>query len=84
MPVKTTGKADMDRTDHRIVAELQRDGRLTVTELASRVGISKSPCQVRLKRLIASGVIRGYRAVVDPRAVGREHVAFNLSSSKAT
>lgn len=62
--------------DRRILNELMRDGRMTVTELAERIGLSKSPCQVRLQRLIAQGTIRGFRAVVDPAALDREHVAF--------
>lgn len=66
----------IDRIDRRILRELMRDGRLTVTALAERVGLSKSPCQVRLQRLLARGTIRGFRAVVDPAALDREHVAF--------
>ena len=66
----------IDRIDTRILRELARDGRMPVTELASRVGLSKSPCQVRLRRLVADGVIRGFRAVLDPAAMQREHVAF--------
>lgn len=66
----------IDRIDRRILRELMRDGRMTVTALAEKVGLSKSPCQVRLARLIARGTIRGFRAVVDPAALDREHVAF--------
>lgn len=69
-------KRTIDRTDRRILRELMRDGRMTVTELAERVGLSKSPCQVRLQRLIANGTIHGFRAAVDPAALDREHVAF--------
>ncbi|MDI9836009.1 Lrp/AsnC family transcriptional regulator [Streptomyces sp. NPDC004822] len=60
----------MDDVDRRILAELQQDGRLTVTELAARVGLSVSPCHRRLRGLERSGAIGGYRAVVDPAAVG--------------
>ncbi|CDO36180.1 Proline dehydrogenase transcriptional activator [Novosphingobium sp. KN65.2] len=49
---------------------------MTVTDLAREVGISKTPCQVRLRRLLDSGVIRGFRAVVDPASLGLDHVAF--------
>jgi DNA-binding Lrp family transcriptional regulator len=45
------------------------DGRLTVTELASRVGLSVSPCHRRLRDLEANGVIKGYRAIIDPAAI---------------
>ncbi|MBZ4321352.1 Lrp/AsnC family transcriptional regulator [Streptomyces huiliensis] len=60
----------MDSLDRKILAELQRDGRLTVTELAARVRLSVSPCHRRLRELERSGAILGYRAVVDPRALG--------------
>jgi DNA-binding Lrp family transcriptional regulator len=60
----------VDAIDRKILALLQEDGRLTVTELAARVGLTVSPCHRRLRELEASGVIRGYRAVVDPDAVG--------------
>lgn len=66
----------IDRVDRRILSALMRDGRMTVTALAEKVGLSKSPCQVRLARLIARGTIRGFHAVVDPAALDREHVAF--------
>ena len=49
---------------------------MTVTELSKRVGLSKTPCQVRLARLVREKVILGFRAVVDPAALGLEHVAF--------
>lgn len=60
----------MDRIDRKILAELQADGRLTITDLAARVGLSVSPCHRRLRELERSGIISGYRAVVDPAAVG--------------
>jgi len=60
----------MDAIDREILAQLQQDGRLTITELAARVGLSVSPCPRRLRELERSGVIAGYRAVVDAAAVG--------------
>ena len=66
----------LDRHDRRIIAVLEKDGRMPVTELARRVGLSKSPCQVRLKRLIDEGYILGFKAVLDMAKIGREHVAF--------
>jgi DNA-binding Lrp family transcriptional regulator len=60
----------MDATDRKILTELQQDGRLTVTELAARVRLSVSPCHRRVRDLERTGAIRGYRAVVDPAAVG--------------
>jgi Lrp/AsnC family leucine-responsive transcriptional regulator len=49
---------------------------MTVTELARRVNLSKTPCQIRLKRLIDDGIIRGFRAVTDPVKLGLGHIAF--------
>ena len=60
----------MDGIDRKILAELQTDGRLTVTELAQRIALSVAPCHRRLRELERSGAIRGYRAVIDPAAVG--------------
>jgi DNA-binding Lrp family transcriptional regulator len=60
----------MDDIDRRILAELQEHGRLTVTELADRVQLTAAPCHRRLRELERSGVITGYRAVLDPAAVG--------------
>lgn len=67
---------DLDDFDRKIIAVLMEDGRITVTDLAQRVGLSKTPCQVRLRKLIDSGVILGFRAVVDPAKLGLDHVAF--------
>lgn len=69
-------EGQLDRFDLRIIAELSRDGRLPVTELARRVGLSKTPCQVRMKRLQAEGYILGFRAVLDHGKLGQDHVAF--------
>jgi DNA-binding Lrp family transcriptional regulator len=60
----------MDDVDRRILAELQRDGRLTLTELAERVSLSVSPCHRRLRALERSGAIAGYRAQLDAAALG--------------
>jgi DNA-binding Lrp family transcriptional regulator len=61
----------MDRIDREILALLESAGRLTVTELAQRVGLTVAPCHRRLRELERAGVIRGYRAIVDPAALGR-------------
>lgn len=60
----------MDAIDRRILAELQTHGRLSITELAERVQLSLSPCHRRLRDLERTGVIRGYRAVLDREALG--------------
>lgn len=61
----------MDDIDRSILRELQSDGRLTNQELADRVGLTASPCLRRVRQLEQDGVIRGYRAIIDPAAVGR-------------
>jgi DNA-binding Lrp family transcriptional regulator len=60
----------MDAVDHKIVAVLQGEGRITLTDLADRVDLSVSRCQRRVRDLEASGVIRGYRADVDAAQLG--------------
>lgn len=60
----------MDRIDRNIIAELQRDGRQSLTDLAERVGLSLSPCHRRVRALEESGVILGYRASLSPRELG--------------
>ncbi|AKN70706.1 MULTISPECIES: Lrp/AsnC family transcriptional regulator [Streptomyces] len=62
----------LDATDREILFHLRQDGRLTNVELAKRVGLTPPPCLRRVKRLEETGVITGYRAVVDPAALGRE------------
>lgn len=61
----------MDKIDRSILRELQMDGRLTNQELAHRVGLTPSPCLRRVRQLEQDGVISGYRAVIDPTAIGR-------------
>ncbi len=69
-------KMQLDRFDRDILNILSRDGRIAVVDLARRIGLSKSPTQARLKRLEQSGVISGYRAMIDPIRTGQSHVAF--------
>ncbi len=66
----------IDRTDLKILDALQTDGRLTNAELAERVGLSLSPCWRRLKRLEESGVITGYQALLNRKALGLGVTAF--------
>ncbi|MFC1437348.1 Lrp/AsnC family transcriptional regulator [Streptacidiphilus sp. N1-10] len=61
----------MDKVDREILAVLDRYGRISNAELAAKVGLSPSPCLRRVRRLEESGVIRGYRALIDPAAIGR-------------
>lgn len=60
----------MDATDRRIIRAVQRDGRITVSDLAETVGLSPTPCARRLERLQKEGVITGYGARVDARKLG--------------
>ncbi|MGW5777732.1 Lrp/AsnC family transcriptional regulator [Streptomyces sp. NPDC003863] len=68
------------------IAELERGGRLTNGEPAHRVGLTTGPCLRRVQRLEADGVIRGYRAVIDPAATGRSFevlIGLTLDSQDA-
>ena len=68
--------SELDRFDHAILCVLSEEGRLSITDLAQRIGLSKSPTQSRLRRLESDGVITGYRALLDPIRLGLDHVAF--------
>ncbi|MFF9035488.1 Lrp/AsnC family transcriptional regulator [Streptomyces sp. NPDC014892] len=67
-----SNKIGLDAVDREILFHLRQDGRLTNVELAKRVGLTPPPCLRRVKRLEEAGVIAGYRAVIDPAALGRE------------
>lgn len=60
----------MGSLDAAIIEVLQRDGRISHVDLAAEVGLTPGPCLRRVQRLEATGVIRGYRADIDPQAVG--------------
>ena len=66
----------LDQIDRKIMKILSHDGRLPVTELAAQVGLSKTPCQSRLKRLQAQGYIHGFRAILNPAKLNLDHIAF--------
>ncbi len=66
----------IDRFDRAIIQALSRNGRLSMAELAEKVGLSKTPVQARVKRLAAEGYIRGYAAIVNREKMGEGHVAF--------
>jgi Lrp/AsnC family transcriptional regulator, leucine-responsive regulatory protein len=76
MTSKAAPDGQLDVFDRKIIDVLREDGRIPVTELAERVGLSKTPCQNRLRRLIDQGTIRGFRAVLDPARLGLDHIAF--------
>ncbi|MGY6568788.1 MAG: Lrp/AsnC family transcriptional regulator [Salinarimonas sp.] len=75
----------LDAIDLKILAELQNDGSITNVELARRVGLSAPPCLRRVRALEESGIIKGYRTLLDPKLLGFEVMCFamvQLSSQK--
>jgi Lrp/AsnC family leucine-responsive transcriptional regulator len=79
----------IDALDRAILKHLQAEGRLSNIELADRIGLSPSPCLRRVRRLEESGVIAGYRAIIDPAAVDRGfqvlvHVTMEVRDRAAT
>jgi Lrp/AsnC family leucine-responsive transcriptional regulator len=66
----------IDGIDHKILQQLQSDGRMSNQDLSERIGLSPSPCLRRLRQLEATGVIQRYVALVDPAAVGLGVTAF--------
>ena len=74
--LKTTLKMSLDRTDRRILDELQKDGAISNLDLAEKVGLSPSPCSRRVKALQESGIIQKTVAVLDQKALGLDMVAM--------
>jgi Lrp/AsnC family leucine-responsive transcriptional regulator len=66
----------LDRYDLAILRTLENNGRMTTIELADRIGLSKTPCHARIKRLETQGYIKGYAAVLNQELMGNKHVAF--------
>jgi Lrp/AsnC family leucine-responsive transcriptional regulator len=66
----------MDAFDLKILKILEQNGRITNSELSDRVGLSKTPCQIRVKNMIEKGVIKGFKAILDNEALERNHIAF--------
>jgi DNA-binding Lrp family transcriptional regulator len=73
----------VDAIDRKILAELQQDGRLTLTELAERIGLGLSPCHRRLRALEQSGAISGYHAHLDANALGLTFEAGVFATMRA-
>ncbi|MBZ9936370.1 Lrp/AsnC family transcriptional regulator [Mesorhizobium sp. BR1-1-16] len=71
-------KANLDAIDWNILKELQDDGRITNVELARRVGISAPPCLRRMRALEEAGIVTGYRALVDEKALGFDVTMFAM------
>lgn len=75
--------ANLDLIDRRLLAELQREGRITNVELAQRVGLTAPPCLRRVRALEEAGVIRGYHAQLDPARLGFAITVFAMVSLKS-
>lgn len=73
---KSHDSFELDSHDEKILEALSSDGRISISELARRINLSKTPTQLRVKRLEAEGYILGYRAMLNPIALGLDHVAF--------
>jgi Lrp/AsnC family leucine-responsive transcriptional regulator len=67
---------DLDKIDRNILETLQRDGRITMTDLATLVGLSATPCTERVRRLEREGIISGYHARVNPHTLGLKMLVF--------
>jgi len=67
---------ELDRYDRRILEELQKDGRISNQELAERIGLSPSPCLRRVRALEESGLVHGYRALLDANKLGLSLMAL--------
>jgi len=67
---------ELDRTDRKLLDILQRQGRISMTDLAEQIGLSTSPCSERVRRMEREGVITGYYARVDPKAIGKTLLVF--------
>lgn len=79
--------AGLDAFDVKILKALSEDARISISDLSKQIGLSKTPCHARLKKLETNGFIRGYRALIDPVKLGLEHIAFvevKLSDTRDT
>ena len=76
MPKNNGKSSEIDQFDRKIIAALVEDGRMSITDLSERVGLSKTPCQLRFKRLIESGTIEGFKATLNQEKMGLDHIVF--------
>jgi Lrp/AsnC family leucine-responsive transcriptional regulator len=77
----------LDKTDIKLLRQIEMNARQSFAELGEQVGLSKTPCWQRVQKLEADGVIRGYRAQVDPKQLGLNVHAFvhaTINASKYT
>jgi Lrp/AsnC family transcriptional regulator, leucine-responsive regulatory protein len=71
-----TNPGTLDKFDRKILDQVTQNGRISLTDLAARVGLSKTPTQLRLKRLQETGFIEGFHATLNHAKLGLEHIAF--------
>ena len=86
MGIESDFYGELDQLDFKILREISDNARITITDLAEKVGLSKTPCNARLKRLEKQGYILGYRALINPAKLGLSHIAFvevKLSDTRA-
>ena len=75
---------EIDKIDQRILEELERNGRLSIVELSTRVNLTNTPCSERVKRLEKTGYITGYRAILNMDQLGLGHLMVVQVSLAAT
>jgi len=76
---------ELDQVDHKILDLLVDNARISITEMSGIIGLSKTPCTLRMQRLVDEGYIEAFRAVLNPKKLGLDHVAFaevKLSDTK--
>ncbi|MDR6827970.1 Lrp/AsnC family leucine-responsive transcriptional regulator [Bosea sp. BE271] len=75
-PKEMPNEGDLDALDRKILDVLREDGRISIAELGARIGLSKTPCQIRFRRLVDDGYIEGFRATLNPAKLKLDHIAF--------
>jgi len=66
----------IDSFDHKILTLLESDGRMSITNLSNQIGLSKTPCLNRIKKLEKAGYIKGYKAIINHNLIENNHIAF--------
>ena len=74
--LENTKDSDLDQFDMKIIDAVVENGRISVTDLAEKIGLSKTPVTARFRRLIEDGYILGFRALLNTQKLGLDHVAF--------
>lgn len=76
MDSKSHFPSELDAFDRKILDALVEDGRISITDLAAKVGLSKTPCLARFRKLVGGGYVEGFKAVLNPAKMELDHVAF--------